>query len=137
MPQLAVLRDYQPEGRPEVSEEAIGSGLRAVFALRERWGLTQEQLRRLLGQPSRQSLANWRKAPPRTLSHDVVMRISYLLGIWKALELLYRDPENADSWVRAKNRAFGGQSPLERMLGGDVTDLAEVRAYLDRARGGW
>ena len=69
--------------------------------------------------------------------HDTLQRISYLLGIHKALQILYSDPALADSWIRRPNAAFGGQSALERMLAGDVSDLAAVRAHLDAARGGW
>ena len=65
-------------------------------------------------------------------------RISYVLGIHKALEILFPDPVRADAWVRRPNDAplFGGRSALERMLGGNVSDLYVVRQYLDAQRGG-
>ena len=52
-----------------------------------------------------------------------------------SLETLYQRPELADSWVRKPNDAFGGQSALERMLAGQMADLAAVRDYLDGVRG--
>ena len=111
--------------------------MRAFFRLAELWGLSMEQARRLLGQPSRATLYNWKAGKVRALPHDTLCRISYLLGIYKALQILYRDPQLADSWITRPNAAFGGPSALERMLGGDVADLAAVRAHLDAARGGW
>jgi hypothetical protein len=111
--------------------------LRAFFRLVALWGLTIEQARVLLGQPSRATLYNWKAGRVRSLPHDTLRRISYLLGIHKALQILYSDPALADLWVQRPNAAFGGQSALERMLAGDVTDLATVRAHLDAARGGW
>jgi Protein of unknown function (DUF2384) len=111
--------------------------LRAFFRLAELWGLSMEQARLLLGRPSRATMYNWKAGKARTLPHDTLRRISYLLGIYKALQILYQDPQLADSWVRRPNAAFGGQSALERMLAGDVADLAAVRAHLDAARGGW
>jgi hypothetical protein len=96
-----------------------------------------EQARVLLGGPSRATLYNWKAGRVRALPHDTLQRISYLLGIHKALQILYSDPALADVWVRRPNAAFGGQSALERMLAGDVTDLAAVRCHLDAARGGW
>ncbi|OYV40292.1 MAG: hypothetical protein B7Z80_04940 [Rhodospirillales bacterium 20-64-7] len=57
--------------------------------------------------------------------------------MYKALELLYADPHLADGWINRPNLAFGGQTPLQRMRAGDVTDLAAVRAYLDAARAPW
>ena len=111
--------------------------LRAFFRLVDLWGLSVEQARMLLGRPSRATMYNWKAGRARTVPHDTLRRISYLLGIYKALQILYRDPQLADSWIRRPNAAFGGHSALERMLAGDVTDLAAVRAYLDAARGGW
>ena len=68
---------------------------------------------------------------------ETVRRIGYVAGIYKALQILYSDPALADGWIKRPNKAFGGQSPLERMAAGDVTDLAAVRAYLDAARAPW
>jgi hypothetical protein len=111
--------------------------LRAFFRLVELWGLSMEQTRVLLGRPSRATLYNWKAGRVRGLPHDVLRRISYLLGIYKALQILYQDPRLADAWPRRPNAAFGGQSAIERMLAGDVTDIAAVRAHLDAARGAW
>ena len=111
--------------------------LREFFRLVELWGLSMEQARLLLGRPSRATMYNWKAGRARTVPHDTLRRISYLLGIHKALQILYREPQLADTWIRRPNTAFGGQSALDRMLAGDVTDLAAVRAHLDAARGGW
>jgi hypothetical protein len=110
--------------------------MRAFFRLVELWGLTMEEARVLLGRPSRARLYNWKAGQVRGLPYDTLQRISYLLGIHKALQILYSDTALADGWVRRANAAFGGQSALERMLAGDVVDLAAVRAHLDAARGG-
>ena len=111
--------------------------LQGLFRLVALWGLTMEQARVLLGRPSRATLYNWKAGKVRTVPHDTLRRISYLLGIYKALQILYQEPQLADSWIRRPNAAFGGQSALERMLAGDVADLAAVRAHLDAARGAW
>jgi hypothetical protein len=68
---------------------------------------------------------------------DTLERLSYLLGIYKALQILLPDPQAADEWVRKSNSAppFGGDSALERMLSGQVADLYVVRQYLDAQRG--
>jgi hypothetical protein len=115
--------------------DAVALG--AFFRLVELWGLSMEQARLLLGRPSRATMYNWKAGRARAVPHDTLRRISYLLGIYKALQILYREPHLADTWIRRPNAAFGGQSALERMLAGDVTDLAAVRSHLDAARGGW
>jgi hypothetical protein len=113
------------------------AAVRAFFRLAGLWSLTMEQARVLLGRPARATLYNWKAGRLRGLPHDTLQRISYLLGIHKALQILYSDPALADAWIQRPNAAFGGQSALERMLAGDITDLAAVRAHLDAARGGW
>ena len=114
----------------------IAAGLRAFFRIVEAWGVDNETARTLLGRPSRATFFHWKKGLVRNVPHDTVRRISYVLGIYKALHLLFPSPERADAWVGKKNDLLGGQSALERMRGGDVTDLAAVRALLDAARGG-
>jgi hypothetical protein len=72
------------------------------------------------------------------LDRHVLERLSYLFGIYAALQLLLPQGERADEWVRRPNSAplFNGQSALQRMLGGQVADLYVVRQYLDAQRGG-
>lgn len=106
--------------------------------LGEEWGLNNEQQMRLLGLSSRQTLANWRKSPAAaTLSRDLQERLSYLLGIYKSLHILFPDPQLARRWLFSanSNKAFAGQAPMERMLNGLVVDLAFVRQFLDYERG--
>jgi hypothetical protein len=116
---------------------AGGAGLRAFANIAERWGLTVAEQLKLLGIPSRSSFFKWRRDREPRLPQDTLERLSYLLGIYKALQILLPDPRAADEWVRKPNTAapFGGGSALERMLSGQVADLYVVRQYLDAARG--
>lgn len=125
---------------PERSARRNALGLREAFAIAAHWQLNQEQLARLLGSVPR-SLQRWRKQADDTgrlvLSADTVERISYLLGIHKALQILLPSPDNQRLWLRNANSgpAFNGQPPLARLLGGQVADLYVVRRVLDGARG--
>jgi len=95
-----------------------------------------EQLK-LLGIASRSTFFKWRREREPRLPQDTLERLSYLLGIYKALQILLPDARAADEWVRKPNAAapFGGRSALERMLSGQVADLYVVRQYLDAERG--
>jgi hypothetical protein len=95
-----------------------------------------EQLK-LLGIGSRSTFFKWRRERDPKLPGDTLERLSYLLGIYKSLQILLPDPEAADAWIRKPNAAalFGGGSALERMLSGQVADLYVVRQYLDSQRG--
>jgi len=117
--------------------DSIAAGLRAFFEIREKWQLSYEEAKTLLGQPGKSTYYNWQRGEVGDVVHrmDLATRLSYVLGIFKALNEIYERPELADGWVRKPNAVFGGQSALDRMLGGQVVDLARVREYLDSIRG--
>lgn len=115
------------------------AGIRAFTRIAELWELSVEEQLLLLGEPARSTFFAWRKSPQRaSLSKDTLERISNLLGIYKALQILFPDAAVADAWIRKLNTApqFAGRSALQRMLGGNVSDLNAVRRYLDAVRGG-
>lgn len=117
-------------------------GLRAALAILDAWQLGAAEASTVLGTRER-TYYHWRKLVadggqlPAALPRDTLERISYLLGIWKALKILLPDPDSARGWVRRPNTApgFGGRSALDRILAGNVADLAFVRNYLDGQRG--
>ncbi|HEX5353603.1 MAG TPA: MbcA/ParS/Xre antitoxin family protein [Rhodanobacteraceae bacterium] len=128
------------EAPPRHSTQAdtmSGPGLRAFFKLAERWNLRIAEQRKLLGDPPESTFYKWKRERDGTLGRDTLERISYLLGIFKALTILFPQPDRADAWLRKPNNAptFGGKSALERMLSGNVADLFVVRQYLDAQRG--
>jgi hypothetical protein len=130
-----------PRTPPKPSaRELSAAGLRAFFNIARDWGLNTDAQMVLLGTPGRSTFFKWKSAPESAdLKRDTLERLSYLLGIYKALQLLLPDAAAADAWVKKPNAAplFGGRSALERMLGGNVADLVAVRQYLDAQRGGW
>ena len=120
-------------------EQLAAPGLRAFERIASAWQLSVDEQLCLLGQPPRSTFFAWRKQPERAaLARDTLERLSYLLGIWKSLQILLPDTAAADAWVREPNTApaFGGRSALARMLAGNVSDLHAVRSYLDGVRGG-
>ncbi len=116
-----------------------GPALRTFFSIAEVWRLSVEEQMALLGQTARSTYFKWKKNPNTVLPKDTLERISYILGIYKALQLLLPDEQAADEWVKRPNAAplFAGGSALDRMLSGQVADLFVVRQYLDAQRGGW
>lgn len=122
---------------PPTRRDLATPALKAFFNIAARWGLSAEQERRLLGTPGRSTFFRWKRDLAGALPADALERISYLLGIYKALHILFPNDAQADAWVRRPNAAplFGGASALERMLGGHVADLYVVRQYLDAQRG--
>ncbi|MCY4592462.1 MAG: DUF2384 domain-containing protein [Alphaproteobacteria bacterium] len=116
-----------------------GPALRTFFRVANLWGLSVEEQMTLLGLTARSTFFKWKKDPNAVLPKDTLERISYILGIYKALQILLPNEQAADEWVRRPNAApqFAGRSALDRMLSGQVADLFVVRQYLDAQRGGW
>ena len=135
---MTSLHSVHPRREPAKEAAAAGgAGLRAFTKIAELWHLSIPEQMALLGITSRSTYFKWRKEPHPRLPPDTLERLSYLLGIYKALQLLLPDSRAADEWVRRPNEAplFGGRSALDRMLSGHVVDLYVVRQYLDAQRG--
>jgi hypothetical protein len=108
------------------------------LAIADEWALSQQQ-RAVIAGVGRTTLHNWKHrveaGEPLVLPVDTLERLSYVAGIYKALQLLLPTRAHWAEWIKKPNRDFGGQSALDRMLGGRVVDLADVRRYLDAQRG--
>ncbi|WP_442489779.1 antitoxin Xre/MbcA/ParS toxin-binding domain-containing protein [Halomonas litopenaei] len=102
------------------------------------WGLPEQDAAVLLGVAD-STYRRWRK-DPESARFDVnhLERMSLIMGIYKALQLLLPRTDAADSWLRRPNSnpLFGGRPPIERLRQGQVSDLYVVRQHLDAARGG-
>jgi uncharacterized protein (DUF2384 family) len=118
-------------------EERTRKAFEGFFGIMRVWNVERMQMRRILGSPPMRTFYAWKAGQARRVPADTLRRIGYVAGIYKALQILYSEPAQADRWMHQPNRHFGDQSPLERMAAGDVTDLAAVRLYLDAARAPW
>jgi hypothetical protein len=119
-----------------------GPALRTFLTIADRWGLTEEQRRLVLGYPSRSTYHNWaklaREGQPFTLDVDALLRISAVFGIHQALGVLFADEAEGVRWLKGPHMApvFGGQPPLALVTSGTQDGLMAVRRFLDAARGG-
>jgi len=121
-----------------VTRETVAA--RTFFNLADTWKMDLSEQRAALGGVSKQTVYNWRAHPERArFSSDQLDRVSYLLGIYKALQIIFTRPEQADSWIRRPNAAppFGGKPAAELLFSGRMEDLIRVRRYLDGVRGVW
>ena len=109
---------------------------RAAVNLFGHWGVTDAQAAVLLDLPVR-TYARWKSGEPRRLSRDGKARLSNLMGIHKALRIVFSERRRGYEWIRKPNAAFDGRSALDVMLGGELTDLMRVRRVLDAERGLW
>jgi len=132
-----MLARQEEHAQTHLSEVNVVAALRGFFHIMDAWGINTQDACILLGAPRERTYYAWRAGKAVRVPSDTLRRIGYIAGIFKALEILYSNPHLADTWVKRPNSAFGGQTPLDRMRAGDVTDLAAVRTYLDAARAPW
>jgi hypothetical protein len=124
---------------PEVRHQMSGPAMRTFFHIADRWSLNTEEQRALLGWPPESTFYKYKTGRVSTLSYDMLMRISLTLGIYKAIQILYPEPDLADRWVKLPNSnpLFGGRPALALMTEGGTDGLYQVRRLLDGRRGGW
>lgn len=123
--------------RPDpISDAEAAAMFRAVVNLFGRWELTDEQAATLLDMPVR-TYRRWKAGEQGRIDRDAKARLSNLMGVHKALRIIFREPQRGYGWIKASNQAFEGHSALEIMLGGELTDLMRVRRFLDAERSAW
>ena len=136
IPGIALDRPLDLSSRA-VQEKLSPAANRAFFSLTTHWKLRDEDARNLLGGVSNGSFYQLKRSVSKTLDQDKLTRVSLLVGIFKALNILY-SPRLADAWVQLPNAnpIFAGASPLAYMRKGGVPAMIRVRQLLDARRGG-
>ncbi len=121
----------------DVQERLSRSAIPAIFKLVQAWQLRDEDARQLLGGVSNGVFYQLKKGQKKTLDQDKLTRISLLVGIFRALNILY-SRKLADAWVSLPNTnpMFEGEAPLSYVIKGGVPALVRVRQLLDARRGG-
>jgi Protein of unknown function (DUF2384) len=128
--------DAKPFSPQPVTDEEAAAMFRAVLNLFRLWDVSDEQAAIILDL-NRRTYARWKAGDLGRIGRDGKARLSNLMGIHKALRTIFRDAARGYEWINAPNEIFDGQSALEVMLGGELTDLMRVRRYLDAERGVW
>ncbi|MFC4672021.1 MbcA/ParS/Xre antitoxin family protein [Seohaeicola nanhaiensis] len=137
-PEMIAPTDMGPAKRKQLG----APGLRAFLAIADLWGLSEKQRLAVLGQPSRSAFYAWVKKAQAgeaiALPLDTLLRVSAVLGIHKALTILFHDPVQAMVWLKGAHRGlpFSGQAPIELLESGTQDGLMSLRRYLDAWRGG-
>lgn len=118
-------------------ERLSAPALKAFFNIMARWSVRDEDARALLGGVTNGPFYEMKKHPDRTLDTDRLTRVSYLIGIFKALHILHA-ATLADEWIQLPNRnpIFAGQTPLDYMVRGGLPAMQVVRRLLDARRAG-
>jgi Protein of unknown function (DUF2384) len=126
--------------RPEERRRLSGAALKALFNIVKHWQIRDEDARQLLGGISNGAYYQLKQntgASVRPLEQDRLVRISYLVGIFKSLNILYSQ-RLADQWMQLPNTnpIFAGSTPLDYILRGGAPAMDVVRRLLDARRGG-
>jgi uncharacterized protein (DUF2384 family) len=131
------LFDATPDLSDLATRERLSqSAIDGFFAILEKWQVPVETAGELLGGVPRSTVYKLKMAAG-TLRQDELTRISYIVGIYKALHILLPQ-ELADQWVTQPNDSFlfRGRTPLEYMVQAGIPGLQHVRSLVDAARSG-
>ncbi|MER9138663.1 MbcA/ParS/Xre antitoxin family protein [Mesorhizobium sp. M0830] len=126
-----------------ISDDEAGALARTTVNLFKAWNLTDLEACILLGGMSARTWARWKTGARwkeggiGRIDRDLRTRMAHLMGIHKGLRYLFTEPARGYAWIRKPNAAFGGQSALDLMLRGEISDLAAMREWLDAERGAW
>jgi hypothetical protein len=122
---------------PTVRRRLSAPALRAFFNISRAWQLAVAEERALLGWPPPSTFHKYKSGDAGVLSFDTLTRISLVLGIYKALHILYPEPAFADAWMRMPNgnSLFGGRTPMAFAADAGLDGLFHVRRLLDGRRG--
>jgi hypothetical protein len=128
---------YDERHSPQVRKRLSAPAVRTFFNIAHSWGLSVKEQLALLGFPAPSTYHKYKSGQIGTLSYDTLTRVSLVLGVYKALHILYPDKALADSWVRLPNahQMFGGRPAIELMMNGGIDGLYQVRRLLDGRRG--
>ena len=123
---------------PAVRKRMSAPAMRSFLKIGKSWDLSVDDQRGLLGWPAASTYYKYKAGEVGTLSYDMLTRISLLLGIYKALHILYPDDALADLWVKLPNSnpVFAGRPALSLMVEGGIDGLTQTRRLLDARRGG-
>ncbi len=137
-PRILDASRFSGENRRRLS----GPGMRTFLNIADLWGLSEAERLRVLGFPGRSTYHGWasraRAGQEIALPVDTLLRISAVLGIHKALRILFETDEEGIAWLQGPHDAptFGGGPPLALLTSGTQDALMLVRRYLDAMRGG-
>jgi hypothetical protein len=137
-PSSRYAREELPDLTDRTARERLSApGLKAFFNIMARWKVRDEDARELLGGVSNGPFYEMKRNPARLVDGDRLTRMSYLIGIFKALNILHSRPL-ADDWVQLANQnpIFGGTTPLAYMIRGGLPAMQTVRRLLDARRAG-
>lgn len=133
----AVQPTTSSPGLPAVTEAEAIALARTTVRLFRAWRLSDNEARTLLGDMAARTWARWKDGNIGRIDRDLRARMAILMGIHKGLRYLFSDPARGYAWIRKPNASFHGQSALDVMMRGEITDLIDIRTYLDAERGAW
>ncbi len=122
---------------PAITDEEAAALARATVNLFRAWQLSDVEARTLLGDMAQRTWARWKEGSIGRIDRDLRARMAILMGVHKGLRYLFSDPARGYAWIRKPNANFNGQSALDVMMRGEITDLIDLRGWLDAERGAW
>ncbi|WP_320821794.1 antitoxin Xre-like helix-turn-helix domain-containing protein [Reinekea sp.] len=122
---------------PVTNDAKVHAAWKALPELAKRFQFTEANMLVLMGDMPRATYRKGVQLHTTRLNRDQLDRVSYLLGIMKALRILYVDSLQAYGWIDRANSLppFNGMAPRQYLLDGSLRHLSDTRRMLDAWRG--
>lgn len=136
--QFAPVHSIPADGdHPQITDQEAEALARATLRLFQAWGVSDREAQTLLGGMAARTWARWKEGRVGRIDRDLRMRMAHLMGIHKGVRTLFKEPARGYAWVKKPNQAFDGLSALQVMLRGEMSDLSQMRTWLNAERGAW
>ncbi len=119
------------------TQDELRAMQRAVINLFDKWRVSDVDAAVLLGGIAAKTFRRWKEGDYGRVNRDLADRMSNLMGIHKALRIIFTNPAQAHDWIGSENKSLGDRTPLAIMMQGGMDDIVRIRRYLDSVRGGW
>ncbi len=124
------------DGLGEELIEAMPTAFRVATRTLDAWGFSPDEMPPVFGlSPSQFEGFRATGLGEESVSEELTIRVSLILGIERALEMLLAEEADIRDWINRPSNApvFQGYPPKSIFLTGRLDDLREIRTYLD----GW
>lgn len=105
--------------------------LKTFFNIMKAWQIESYKQKTLLGTKGAHIYEQWQQGYAVSITDDVLIRTSYIIGIYRKLGLTFNDHLQANSWINEPNEHFDGLSTLEYILSDVDEGLNNVHTLID------
>jgi len=120
-----------PNTLTDSPERTATVAYKAYFDIVNKWRLDLTEQQVLLGIHDKEVFMKANQGKLNIITELTLVRVSYVIKIYKNLALIFEDSHQANRWLRRENKLFGGNTALEFVLSDIEGGLISLCALLE------